>query len=111
MCSHFSSPEQKFRKTYCCHPGVGIGTQVLIVIQINSLTTKQQTTIFSPAIFQRMLSPSYVILRIQRLKGNSVDLDEVACYEPPHQDLHCLLIELFSSLVIKELSDAQGAVR
>ena len=24
--------------------------------------------------------------------ANSVDLDEVAPYEPPHQDLHCLQI-------------------
>ena len=33
--------------------------------------------------------------------SNSVDLDEVAHYEPPHQDLHCLQIQLFSSLVVK----------
>ena len=50
-----------------------------------------------------MLSPSYIILRIQRLEGNSLDLDEVAHYEPPHQDLRCLQIQLFSSLVVKEL--------
>ena len=31
-------------------------------------------------------------------------LDEVARYEPPHQDLHCLQIQLFSSLVVKELN-------
>ena len=42
-----------------------------------------------------MLSPSYSILRIQRLEGNSVDLDEVAHYEPPHQDLRCLQTQLF----------------
>ena len=35
---------------------------------------------------------------------NSVDLDEVANYEPPHQDLQCLQIQLFSSLVLKELT-------
>ena len=34
---------------------------------------------------------------------NSVDVDEVAHYEPPHQDLGCLQIQLFSSLVVKEL--------
>ena len=27
----------------------------------------------------------------------------MAHHEPPHQDLHCLQIQLFSSLVIKEL--------
>ena len=32
-----------------------------------------------------------------------MDLDEVAHYEPPHQDLRCLQIQLFSSLVGKEL--------
>ena len=35
--------------------------------------------------------------------ANSVDLDEVALYEPPHQDLCCLQIQLFSSLVFKGL--------
>ena len=69
----------------------------------NSLTTEKQTTKFSSANFQKMLSPSYILLRIQRLEGNSVDLDEVAHYEPPHQDLHCLQIQLFLSLVVKEL--------
>ena len=39
------------------------------------------------------------MLRIQRLEGNSVDLDELAHHEPPHQDLRCLQIQLFSSLV------------
>ena len=34
-----------------------------------------------------------------------MDLDEVAHFEPPHQDLHCLQIQLFSSLVLKELND------
>ena len=36
--------------------------------------------------------------------ANSVDLDEVAHYEPPHQDLLCLQLQLFSFLVLKELS-------
>ena len=51
-----------------------------------------------------MLSPSYIKLRIQTLRANSVDLDEVAHYEPPHQDLRCLQIQLFSSLVFHELT-------
>ena len=32
-----------------------------------------------------------------------MDLDEMAHHEPPHQDLHCLLITLFLSLVFLEL--------
>ena len=32
-----------------------------------------------------------------------MDSDEVAHHEPPHQDLHCLQIQLFSSLVLKML--------
>ena len=35
-----------------------------------------------------------------KTKANSVDLDEVAHNEPPHQGLHCLQIQLFSSLVL-----------
>ena len=30
-------------------------------------------------------------------------MDEMAHYGPPHQDLRCLQIQLFSSLVVKEL--------
>ena len=40
-----------------------------VPIHINSLTTEKQTTKFSSANFQKMLSPSYIILRIQRLEG------------------------------------------
>ena len=30
-----------------------------------------------------------------------MDLDEVAHYEPPHQDLRCLQIQLFSCLLVR----------
>ena len=66
------------------------------VTSFNSLTNKKMTK-FSSANFQKMLSPSYIILK---KRANSVDLDEVAHYEPPHQNLGCLLIQLFSSLVL-----------
>ena len=33
-----------------------------------------------------------------------MDLDEVAQYEPPHQDQRCLQILLFASLVVRELN-------
>ena len=33
-----------------------------------------------------------------------MDLDEVAHFEPPHQNLRCWQILLFSSLVLKELT-------
>ena len=32
-----------------------------------------------------------------------MDLDEMAHDEPPHQDLHLLQIQLFLSLVLKEI--------
>ena len=38
-------------------------------LTLNSLTTEKQTTKYSSANFQKMLSPSYIILRIQRLEG------------------------------------------
>ena len=36
--------------------------------------------------------------------ANSVDLDEVAHSEAPHKDLRCLQIQLFMSLVHRELN-------
>ena len=36
-------------------------------------------------------------------RANSVDLDEVAHFEPPHQDLRCLHIHMYSPLVLKDL--------
>ena len=38
-------------------------------LDFNSLTTEKQMTKFSSATFQKMLSSSYSILRIQRLEG------------------------------------------
>ena len=43
-------------------------------------------------------SISYEEFKDQRV--NSVDLNEVAHYEPPHQDLFCLQIQLFASQVL-----------
>ena len=39
------------------------------IVGFNSLNTKKQMTKFSSANFQKMLSPSYIIFRIQRLDG------------------------------------------
>ena len=71
-----------------------------ILIYFNSFTTEKQTTKFLSANFQKMLSPSYIILRIKDKRANSVDLDEVVHCEPPHLDLCCLQIQLFLSLVL-----------
>ena len=57
-------------------------------------TTKEQTTKFSTANFRKMLNSSSITLIIQRPEANNVDLDEAARYEPPHQDLSCLKIQL-----------------
>ena len=72
-----------------------------------SLTIIKQTAKVSSAKFQKMLSPSYVILKIQRLEGKSVDLDEVMKWhtEPPHHDLRCLQIQLYLSLILKDLAN------
>ena len=40
-----------------------------VLLNINSLTTEKQTTKFSSASFQKMFSPSNIILRIQRIEG------------------------------------------
>ena len=36
---------------------------------VNSLTTKELMAKFSSANFQKLLSPRYIILRLQRLEG------------------------------------------
>ena len=46
--------------------------------------------------FTEMLCPSFIKLRIQEQRANSVDPDEVAHYEPPHLALHCIQIPQFS---------------
>ena len=50
------------------------------LICFNSLITKTQMTKFSSANFKKMLSPSYIIFRIQRQRANSVVLVEMAYY-------------------------------
>ena len=59
-------------------------------------------TRFLSANFQKNVKSK--LYRIENLKtrGQTVDLDEVAHYEPPHQDLYCLQIQLFLSMVLKE---------
>ena len=52
------------------------------------------------AISTKWLSRRSVVRRSVVYLANSVDL---AYYEPPHQDLRRLQIQLFSSLVLKEL--------
>ena len=69
---------------------------------INSLTTKKAEDKIFGCKFSKNVSPRFIILIIHR--AHSVDLDEVAHSEPLHQqDLCCLQIQLFSSLVLKEL--------
>ena len=70
---------------------------------VNSLTTNKQVTKFSSANFQKIYVKTISYLEFKDKRANSVDLDEEAHDEPPHQDLRCLQIQLFSSLVLKEL--------
>ena len=82
--------------------------RVIISLLLNSLTTKKADDKIFVCKFKKKKKkkknhPVNIIFRIQRLRTNCVDLDEVAHYEPPHQDLRCLQIQLFSSLVLKEL--------
>ena len=43
--------------------------QIKLLMFKNLLTTEKQKTKFSSANFQKILNPSYIILRIQRLEG------------------------------------------
>ena len=64
---------------------------------IYPVNAKKQTTNWMPAKFRKIFRPSYITKRIQRLDVNRVALDE------PPQDLHCLIKQLFSPLVLKDI--------
>ena len=59
------------------------------------------TKFSSPNLKKKDNSKVYHIENSKTRGANSIDLDEVAHFEPPHQDLRCLQIHLFSSLVLK----------
>ena len=44
-----------------------------------------------------------IMLKIQRLKANTVDPDEKTHYEPSHLDLQCLQIQLLLCLALEGL--------
>ena len=67
---------------------------------IKLYSTNKQTTKFTSAKFQKNDLSSLYHVENSKTRANSADLDEVARDEPPHQDLHCLQIELFSSLTL-----------
>ena len=46
------------------------------------------------------MSNQIYVIELKDYRANSVDLDEVAQDEPPHQELHWLQNQLFSSLVV-----------
>ena len=85
---------------WCSEPAV---TYIFFSVQaceVNSLTTKNHDKFFVCNFSKNVESKLYYIEN-SKTGGQTVDLDEVAHYEPPHQDLHCLQIQLFSSLVVK----------
>ena len=49
--------------------GLFFAYQGLYILNSNSLTNEKQTIKFSSANFQKMSSPSYVLLRIQKVGG------------------------------------------
>ena len=72
---------------------------------IHSLSTKKKDNkIFVCRFSKKIKSKLNFIENSKTRGGNSVDLDEVAHYEPPHQDLQCLQISYFRlwSLVLKK---------
>ena len=76
------------------------------MLQLTFLFLGQLWQLFEVSQFLEFLR--YIILRIQRLGANSVDLEEMAHDEPPHQDLRCLKFQLFSSLVPTNLIECQN---
>ena len=67
------SLKDKSKKLKCCLLQFMFGALRVKATSLNrlfnSLTTKKQTTKFLSANFQKMFSPSYIILRTQRQEG------------------------------------------
>ena len=64
--------------------------------QVNLKASKKQTKFISAKFQEKSLVPSF----IKTMRANSVDLDEVAHYEPSHMDQDCLQIQLFTVLSV-----------
>ena len=58
---------------------------------------------FISKVSKKVTSKLYHTKTPKTKRAISVELDDVAHYEPHHQDLRCLQIHLFSSMVLKEL--------
>ena len=80
-CPAWSGPAQFLIYVLKCH--------------VNSLTTKKQISKFSSANFRNCYVQAISYCEFNYQMANSVDLDEVAPYEPPHQDLRCLQFSYF----------------
>ena len=63
---------------------------------------RDKTTANPKVVCMAMFSAIFT-KRKKSLVTSGIDLDEVAHNEPPHQDLYCLQIQPFSSLVLREI--------
>ena len=69
---------------------------MLPVWDASSLTTKSRRRNFRLQIFKKSVSSIYLSYwEYKDYKANSVNLDEVAHFESPRQDLRCLQIQLY----------------
>ena len=66
-------------------------------------TTKKQTTKFLSAYFKKILSPSYIIFRIQRLEGKQCRSRWRGSLWATSSRSMLFVNQLFSSLVLKEI--------
>ena len=65
---------------------------------------QKQTPKFRALQISKLLSELYYReLKTQRMEGHYVDPDEMTHYEPPHLDLACMQIQLFSVLFLQGL--------
>ena len=81
---------------------------IVLETQFTNLTLslpKSRRQNFHLQILQKVSVQDISYWDFKDYRANSVDLDEVAHNEPPHLDLRCLQIQLFSSLVVKELKN------
>ena len=100
----FSSLVLKRVKYFDLQPGnSGLAALKIAILMLNSLTTKKKSTKFLSAVFKKMISPSYIILRTQRLEGKQCRSRLGGSLQATSSRSTLFANSLFSSLVLEEL--------
>ena len=73
---------------------------MVVVFDFNPKVQKSRRQNLRQQNWKKYFATTLSFCELKDQKANSVDSDEVAHYEPPHLDLHCLQIKIFSLILV-----------